>query len=290
MSLKRKGVHAVIAELLIFSLVVLLGSMAANFIMESSKKGEVAIYKKGEKEIMCREGIAWKILNVDGANITIKNTGIYPIKLSQLEVYAADVISLERRGKKIKIAGWSKEILVPGEVGNVFLETDPFSLGEGYLTIEGPCGTKDIHPLYFLPVMCWIEAGSCSSGSCVFALSSLENAHLENCSAGNYQYKFCCANISDVSIFNGTCPLGYTGFLTLSSPTNAHAEEYGYSGSDGFSKKYNVCVKPISGNWVGNYTTLSNCKGMPLFSISSKTNAHIGNFAKYSTVFCYRQE
>ena len=288
MRLKKKGAHVVISELLLFALVVILASAAANFIMESSKKGEVAVYKKGEKEVMCREGIAWEILEINGTNVTIRNTGAYPIKLSQLEAYATDILSLGG-GISIKIIGWSKEILGQWEIGNITLEIDPSSLGKSYLVIEDPCGIKDVYPLHILPVACWIEAGSCSSGSCVFALSSLQNAHLENCSAGNYEYKLCCENISDVFVSLGSCPLGYTGFLTLSSPTNAHAEKYNYSGSDGFSEKYNVCVKPVMGNWVGNYTTLSNCKGMPLFSISAETNAHVGNLTQYPIVFCYSQ-
>ena len=292
MNLKRKGFQVVISELLLFALVVILASAAANFIMESGKKGEVAIYKKGEKELMCREGIAWEILEVNGTNVTIRNTGAYPIKLSEFETYATDILSLEG-GRGIKITGWSKEILGYWEIGNITLEIDPFSLNRSYLVIEDPCGIKDIYPLHLLPIACWIENGSCSSGVCVFALSSLQNAHLENCSEGNYQYKLCCENISDVFVSLGSCPLGYTGFLTLSSPTNAHAEEYGYSGSDGFSEKYNVCVKPMFGSLTGNYTTnLSACLsagGMPLFSLSAETNAHVGNLTQYPIVFCYSQ-
>jgi len=303
MNLKRKGFQVVISELLILILVVILASIAASFIMGLTKKGEVIVYKKGEKELMCREGIAWEILEINGTNVTIRNTGAYPIKLSEFEAYATDILSLGG-GRGIKITGWSKEILGYWEIGNITLEIDPFSLNRSYLVIEDPCGIRKVYPLYplyppgppppaFLPVMCWIENGSCSSGVCVFALSSLQNAHLENCSEGNYQYKLCCENISDVSVSSGTCPLGYTGFLTLSSLTNAHAEEYGYSGSDGFSEKYNVCVKPMFGSLTGNYTTnLSACLstgGMPLFSLSAETNAHVGNLTQYPIVFCYSQ-
>ncbi len=304
MNLRRKGAHLIIAEILLLSIIVVLSSIAANYIIKTSKESGIAIYKKGEQEIACREKTSWNILSVNDKNVTIRNNGPSDIKLSQLKVYVRDALALER-GTEIKVASYSKELLKQKEKGNITLEINPYSTGRSYLVVEDPCGVKDIYllsPVTLpsmppMPLTCWIEetgeGNPCSSGKCIFALSSFTNAHIEDCSKGNYKYKLCCQNVSDVAIFpNGsTCPIGYTGFITISSFTNALAEEYGYNKPDGFPEKNNVCVKLLDMGQ-GIYTTLSDCislGGIPIFSLSSETNAHVGNFTQYSIVFCYKQ-
>jgi len=135
----------------------------------------------------------------------------------------------------------------------------------------------------------------------VLGLSAQDNAHAEIIGGGgNYPYKLCCKNVSSVQTTTGTgnCDTlgaGFTGLVTLSGDTNAQVEKYNYTGTDGFDYKKNVCVKLVGGSLKCWEDTLSNCQSIPkansIISISSLTNAHIGNNTAYSDlVLCCKTE
>jgi len=141
---------------------------------------------------------------------------------------------------------------------------------------------------------------SCGGGETeVLGLSAQDNAHAEIIGGGgNYPYKLCCKNVSSVQTTTGTgtCEsvLGpsFTGLITLATNstfdknTNAQVEKYNYTSTDGFDYKKNVCVKLTSGSLKCVYTDASTCENIfdwnIIFSISSETNAHLGNSTAYS--------
>ncbi len=137
---------------------------------------------------------------------------------------------------------------------------------------------------------CSIKTGSCGSETEVLALSAEENAHAETNTAGNYDYKLCCTNVSSVQTTTGTgnCKTvhgsTFTGLVTLSRDTNAHVEKYDLS-SGGFDNKKNICVNLTSGSLECDYGTTSECDSWgyynKIISLSSATNAHIGNNNAY---------
>ncbi len=135
---------------------------------------------------------------------------------------------------------------------------------------------------------CSIKTGSCGSETEVLALSAKNNSHTEIVGAsGGYSQKLCCSNISSVQTTTGTgdcntLGAGFTGLVTLSGDTNAQVEKYNYTGTDGFSYKKNVCVKLTSGSLECSYVPSSACSDIKVVSISSDTNAHIGNSTAYS--------
>ncbi|RLE41568.1 hypothetical protein DRJ19_05660 [Candidatus Woesearchaeota archaeon] len=134
---------------------------------------------------------------------------------------------------------------------------------------------------------CFIAENGCPIGECILALSSLNNGHAEDCEQGNYRYKVCCINVSEVNVSN-SCSFGFTGLIALSSLTNAHAEEYGFG-----NYPWKVCIKGKKKItcW---YDTLTNCTHIPkaivVFSLSSDTNAHIGNATAFpNLVLCCKE-
>ncbi len=135
---------------------------------------------------------------------------------------------------------------------------------------------------------CSIKTGSCGSETEVLALSAQNNSHAETNTAGNYDYKLCCSNISSVQTTTGTgdCKTtvgpSFTGLVTLSGDTNAQVEKYNYTGTDDFPYKKNVCVELTSGSLDCVFATSCSGEEVKVISISSDTNAHIGNNTAYS--------
>ena len=128
----------------------------------------------------------------------------------------------------------------------------------------------------------------------VLGLSAQDNAHAELPTEENYTYKLCCKNVSSVQTTTGTgnCPVGFTGLITLSGDTNAQIEKYNYTGTDGFDYKKNVCVKLVGGGSLKcAYGTITECDSWgytkKIISLSSSTNAHVGNNTAYpNLVLC----
>jgi len=133
----------------------------------------------------------------------------------------------------------------------------------------------------------------------IIALSDTTNARAELPTEGNYDYKLCCSNVSSVTYTSGTgtCALGFTGLITLATnstftlDTNAKVEEYNYTNPDGFDYKKNVCVQLDGGGSLDCfYTDLSTCSSLrwdKIISLSSSTNAFVGNDTSYpNLVLC----
>jgi len=123
---------------------------------------------------------------------------------------------------------------------------------------------------------------SCSFNSCpsggiyVLKTSDSFNAQAELPGQSNYSNYICCSGIS------GTSCSGGTAFLKLSAVTNAHVEENIYS-----NYSTNACLSPIGGETITcTYSATCAADEVCLASISSATNAHIGNCSSYSTKVC----
>lgn len=117
---------------------------------------------------------------------------------------------------------------------------------------------------------------SCS-GTAVFKMQATSNAHAET--SGSYPYYVCCS-YSGLTL-GTSCSGNYATVLRISGTTNAHVEKNSYS-TAGYS---NVCLSaPASyvvacsygsdcSSFGSNYTCLA--------SVSSDTNAHVGNCDAY---------
>jgi len=113
---------------------------------------------------------------------------------------------------------------------------------------------------------------SCPSGGTqVLKMSASSNAHAELPSQSNYTNYVCCSGISSFSTTSGTA------FLRLSAMTNAHVER-GDLGNYGTVAR----LVPLPGETI-TCTYQSTCPSgyVCLASISSDTNAHIGNCSAF---------
>ncbi len=129
---------------------------------------------------------------------------------------------------------------------------------------------------------CTVTTSCNSPNHIVMKLSSLNNAHGELYSGTNYNnYYLCCSGMSYVPTHN--CD-GSNTVLKLSYNTNAHAEvPYGSV----YSNLYRACLGELSCT----YVTASSCPVnippyIPMLSLSSTTNAHLGNFSTYPVKIC----
>jgi len=130
-------------------------------------------------------------------------------------------------------------------------------------------------------------AFSCSistscSGITVFKISSLTNAHAEFSNQTNYGYYVCC---NETGLGN-SCSGNYTRILKLSSSTNAHVEKKTYTN---YPDSNAICLSISNGNIDCQYSSDCSTLGsnyICLVSISSDTNAHVGDCNAYSTKVC----
>jgi len=121
---------------------------------------------------------------------------------------------------------------------------------------------------------------SCTSavGHIIIGLSSATNAHAEFPDAGTYSYVLCC----NFGTGDTTCS-GANEILGLSSATNAHAENPDYT-----NYLTKVCYEDLvcmGGIYTCGVDEALNFK-INLTSLTSATNAHIGNFSDYSYKIC----
>ena len=139
-------------------------------------------------------------------------------------------------------------------------------------------------PNLTLALSCSI-ATSCSDVT-VFKISGTTNAHAELPSGTNYGYYVCCSGTN----IGNSCSGNYDTVLKLSSSTNAHVEEKTYSNYGN-----SVCLSASSGSVSCQYCDPSNgcnsCTDLGsnfvcLASISSQTNAHVGDCNSYSIKVC----
>jgi hypothetical protein len=120
---------------------------------------------------------------------------------------------------------------------------------------------------------CGVSLRSECSGSgyhILMGLSSETNAHGENYTGGTYPYVLCCA----FGIGNKNCT-GTNTILKLSSETNSHAQSPTQTGYP-----ISICYEDLT---CEEFTDTSCPEGsLGILSLSSPTNAHIGNVTSYT--------
>ncbi|MEM5794513.1 MAG: NEW3 domain-containing protein [Candidatus Aenigmatarchaeota archaeon] len=134
-------------------------------------------------------------------------------------------------------------------------------------------------PNLTLALTCTIST-SCNAVT-LFKISSLTNAHAELPGQTNYGYYVCC----NENGLGNSCSGTYTIVLKLSSQTNAHVEEKTY-----INYVNSVCLSLSSGSIDCQYAD-DNCNNLGsdyvcVASISSRTNAHVGDCNAYSRKIC----
>ncbi len=115
----------------------------------------------------------------------------------------------------------------------------------------------------------------------IFHISNETNAHAELNNNSNYAYEICCNDTAGLNVSNN-CLGYYKTLLHLSNQTNAHAELNNKSNYN----KFNVCISSSDG--LLNCSYESSCDGYDtcIASVSSSTNAHVGNCTDYSIKIC----
>lgn len=123
-------------------------------------------------------------------------------------------------------------------------------------------------------------ATSCSSGISVLRMSGTDNAHAELSSQSNYPYVICCTGVPGLL---NQCTGNYATVLKLSSTTNAHVEE---NTQDNYPEQ--ACLQVPENGIIEIGYKAESCEGYDtiLGSISSITNAHIGDADAYPLKIC----
>jgi hypothetical protein len=126
---------------------------------------------------------------------------------------------------------------------------------------------------------CFVTNGACS-GTTIFNLYDYLGNHAELSTQTNYAYKVCCTGTNISNSCSGTY---HDTVLKLSGVTNAHAEENTLS-----NYANNVCLSSSTLAVSCTYGTSCSSDFTCLASISSDTNAHIGQCSAYATKVCCR--
>lgn len=223
-----------------------------------------------------------RIERIGYCSVYIRNVGNNNIPVGSLGVYV--------NNKAVKIST-TKKVLKKGEGLEINISRDMLSGVEADLSLMLEGNIKDMGkitcPLLPIPVNGILRTTDClSNETCVIALAGPNNSHVEDCSIGDYKYKLCVNNLSDVTLSSSPC--SGEGIITLSGNTNAQVEEYPPTG---FATKKNICATPTSGKLNCIYNTKENCLAQHyglLFSISGLTNAHAADKDYYKKVVCCR--
>jgi len=132
----------------------------------------------------------------------------------------------------------------------------------------------------FVDTVLLCEVTQSCSYTDIFHISNQTNAHAELNNNSNYTYKICCSDTSGLNI--GTnCSGEYFTLLHLSNQTNAHAEL-----NNELNYNFNVCISSTDGLFNCSYESSCSNYNTCIASISSSTNAHIGECADYATKIC----
>jgi hypothetical protein len=121
---------------------------------------------------------------------------------------------------------------------------------------------------------------SCTEGVVVYRMLDATNSHAELPDQTNYSNLICCTGVLGLA---NSCEGNYKAVLNLSSATNAHVEQGDLSN---YSEK--ACLRvPNNGILEVGYQE-DDCNGYDtmLASMSSGTNAHVGDTGAYSTKIC----
>ena len=127
---------------------------------------------------------------------------------------------------------------------------------------------------------CWITTRASCSDTVVMGLSALTNAHGELFNQNNYNYVLCCDFIDATTTCDGT-----NRVLKLSDVTNAHAQIPDIVGiAEAIIYDYDVCYSNLE--CASNSGSCQTGYEIPMLSLSSNSNAHIGEFDNYSIKIC----
>lgn len=123
-------------------------------------------------------------------------------------------------------------------------------------------------------------AASCPSGTVIYRMSGIDNAHAELASQSNYSQLVCCSGVTGLG---NSCSGTFATALKLSGTSNAHAEQNSQS-----NYANNACISVPSGGSVSVGYQATNCSGFDttLGSINGTTNAHVGDGSAYTTKIC----
>lgn len=130
---------------------------------------------------------------------------------------------------------------------------------------------------------CSVTTSAACTDVVIYRMSSSSNAHAELPSQSNAAYDsnvICCKNVIGLS---NSCSGTFSAAVKLSSTTNAHAEQNNHS-----NYANNACLSvPVGGSVTVAYQA-SNCTGYDttLGSLSSTSNAHVGDASAYTTKIC----
>lgn len=130
---------------------------------------------------------------------------------------------------------------------------------------------------------CSVTTSAACTGTVVYRMSGVTNAHAELPSQSNVNYNssvVCCNNVIGLS---NSCAGTASTTLALSSTTNAHAEENTLA-----TFPDHACISVPSGGAVTVGYQATNCSGFDttLGSMESSNNSHVGDTAAYTTKIC----
>lgn len=121
---------------------------------------------------------------------------------------------------------------------------------------------------------------SCQYGTVIYRMSDTTNAHAELPTESNYSQLVCCYGVIGLT---NSCSDNYEVVLKLSSTTNAHVEQ-----NDQLNYPEQTCLQVPNNGIIDIGYQDDNCDGWDttLGSMSSVTNAHVGDADAYTTKIC----
>lgn len=123
-------------------------------------------------------------------------------------------------------------------------------------------------------------ATTCPSGTVIWRMQNITNAHAELPSQALYTQLVCCSGVTGLGT---ACTGTFATALKLSGTTNAHSEQ-------GTQTNYanSACIAVPTGGSVSIGYQATNCTGFDttLGSMSGATNAHLGDGTAYTTKIC----
>jgi hypothetical protein len=126
---------------------------------------------------------------------------------------------------------------------------------------------------------CTVRATNCLGGeTAVLNMFGTTDSHAELATSTNYTQIVCCSGITGLGT---NCSGTYATVLRLSSTTNAHVQQNTYS-----NYANPVCLSVPAGDTVGVVYGASCTGSTTVASMSSTTNAHIGDLNAYATKIC----
>ncbi|MDD5098330.1 MAG: hypothetical protein PHD31_01265 [Candidatus Pacebacteria bacterium] len=158
----------------------------------------------------------------------------------------------------------------------LFLAAGAFLFWNHFLNQEDVFAAYTSTPSASTNLTCFVTDGACS-GTVIFRMSDYLGEHSELSTQSNFSYKVCCTGTG----ISNSCSGSYDTVLKLSGVTNAHAEKNTLS-----NYSSDACLSSSTMGVTCNYSTTCGTEYACLASISSDTNAHVGECSTYATKVC----